>query len=164
MSGLLPAPVELWLSGSNGQPVDVGGIRLIGPDGQDVVANGDFADGTARWLFTSDRHLSWRIKNLYLATWFEGGVIGLGALTVLVVVAMAGASRAIAGGNRWGAPVLGGLVAMLISGLFDNVFEAPRLAVLYYMVLVLGLIVGMRPPRPARQTPRTAALAQPSWH
>ncbi|HME26235.1 MAG TPA: VanZ family protein [Acetobacteraceae bacterium] len=164
VSELLPAPVELWLSSSNGRPVDVGRIRLIAPDGKDVVANGDFADGTARWLFTSDRHLSWRIKNLYLATWFEGGLLGLAALATLALVAMAGAARAIAGGNRWGAPVLGGLVAMLISGLFDNVFEAPRLAVLYYMVLVLGLIVGMRPPRPARQTPRTAALAQPSWH
>jgi O-antigen ligase len=164
VSGLLSAPVELWLSSSNGQPIDISGIRLIGPDGQDVVANGDFADGTARWLFTSDRHQSWRIKNLYLATWFEGGLLGLAALAALALVAMAGAARAIAGGNRWGAPLLGGLVAMLISGLFDNVFEAPRLAVLYYMVLVLGLIVGARPPRPARQTQRTAALAQPSWH
>jgi VanZ family protein len=153
-TGPLPAPVELWLATNSSEPLDVRAVRLVGPDGTDVVANGDFASGTARWFFTSDRHLSWRIKNLYLATWFDGGVLGLVALVIVYATAIAGAARAVGRGDRWGAPVIGGLVALLISGLFDNVLEAPRLAFLYDMLLVLGLVLGMRPGWPRRDKPR----------
>jgi VanZ family protein len=140
--GLVPAPVELWLAGDDASPLDIAELRLVGGDGGNVLANGDFADGTARWLFTSDYHLDWRIKNLYLATWFDGGVLGLLASMVVVATSMAEACRAVRRGDRWGAPIIGALVALLVSGVFDDVLEAPRLACLYVLVILLGLTLG----------------------
>jgi len=144
-AGIVP-PVELWLATSGNQSLDVSGIHLIGPDGQDVVANGAFHDGTDRWFFTSDRHLAWRIKNFYLALWFDGGVLGLVSVFVLILTSIGTAGRAVVAGNLWAAPVVGGLTAMLFSGMFDNVFEAPRLALLYNLVLMLGLSARSRWP------------------
>ncbi len=96
--GIVP-PVEFWLGTSGNQPLDVSGIHLVGPDGQDAVANGDFHDGTDRWFFTSDRHLAWRIKNFYVATWFDGGALGLICLFVLIATSMGTAGRAVFAGN-----------------------------------------------------------------
>jgi VanZ family protein len=148
--GSIPAPVEFWLTSDDASPLDIAELRLVGSNGRNVLANADFAEGTARWLFTSDYHLDWRIKNLYLATWFDGGLLGLLALMVVVATSMAEACRAVQRGNQWGAPIIGALVALLISGVFDDVFEAPRLACLYALVILLGLTLGgprIRAPR-----------------
>ena len=83
--GRLPAPVELSFATGPGVLLDLADVRLIGPDGRDVVANGDFAAGTARWFFTSDDHWLWRILDSPLSIWFEGGVLGTAAVTLLVV-------------------------------------------------------------------------------
>jgi VanZ family protein len=148
--GSIPAPVEFWLASDDASPLDIAELRLAGSDGRNVLANADFVDGTTRWLFTSDYHLDWRIKNLYLATWFDSGVLGLLALMVVVATSMAEACRAVVRGDRWGAPIIGALVALLVSGVFDDVFEAPRLACLYVLVILLGLTLGgprIRAPR-----------------
>jgi hypothetical protein len=158
-AGIVP-PVEFWLSTGGNQPLDVSGIHLVGPDGQDVVANGDFHDGTDRWFFTSDQHLAWRIKNFYLALWFDGGVLGVVCVLVLIVTSIGTAGRAVVAGNLWAAPVVGGLTAMLLSGVFDNVFEAPRLALLYDLVLMLGLIVGVPRGTPAQSAVRGSRRAE----
>jgi VanZ family protein len=159
--GIVP-PVEFWLGTSGNQPLDVGGIHLVGPDGQDAVANGDFHDGTDRWFFTSDRHLAWRTKDFYVATWFDSGALGLICVFVLIATSMGTAGRAVSAGNPWAAPVVGGLSAMLLSGVFDNVFEAPRLALLYDLVLMLGLIVGVPRDMPAQRAVQGSRRAQPT--
>jgi hypothetical protein len=48
---------------------------------------------------------------------------------------------------------------MLLSGVFDDVFEAPRLALLYDLVLMLGLIVGV-PRTPAQSAVRRSRRAE----
>ena len=154
--GPLPVPAELSLSTGTDDPVEIANVELIGPDGRNLVANGDFANDTARWYFTSDRHTVWRIFNLALATWFDGGLFGVAALVLLLSAAMAGAGRAVSRGDPLGAPVLGALVAILTSGVFDDVLEAPRLALLYYIVVILGMLLGWpanpdAPARPAQQ-------------
>lgn len=58
---------------------------------------------------------------------------------------MAGAPTA--GALMAGAPVAGAIAGFLISGLFDNVLEAPRLATLFFLVCWAGLILWeARPP------------------
>lgn len=154
--GALPAPVELAFSSGSGMEVDLANIRLIGPDGRTVVTNGTFANGTARWFFTSDDHKLWRILDTPLSVWFEGGVLGTSALTLLIISALGGALDAARRGGPLGAPIAGAMIAIMICGLFDNVFEAPRLALLFYVVAMLGLILGW----PSR-TPPAAAPAAP---
>jgi hypothetical protein len=148
--GWLPAPVELAFATGPGVILDLANVQLVGPEGRpgetNVVTNGDFAAGTARWFFTSDNHLVWRMKDVYLATWFEGGLLGAGALLLLLIGALGGAANAIRRGDPLGAPIVGAMLAVLLCGFFDNIFEAPRLALLFDLVAMLGLLLGW-PPR-----------------
>jgi VanZ family protein len=149
--GELQAPVELAFSTGPGVLMNLREVQLIGPDHRNVVVNGNFATGTARWFFTSDSHLLWRMKDAYLATWFEGGLLGATALLLLLAGALGGAANAMRRGDPMGAPIAGAMLAVLLCGVFDNVFEAPRIAFLFDMVAVLGLMRGW-PPRAAPAT------------
>ena len=145
----LRRPVELSLfTSAPGTSVDVGHIRLLDQQGRNVIANGDFSSGTARWFFTDDDHIAWRIKNEYLMTLFESGALGVIALTLLVVSAFAGSVRAIARGERMGAVIAASLTAFLCSGLFDNLLESQRLSTLFYLIAFSGIL--MSAPKPQR--------------
>ncbi len=146
--GLLRRPVELTLFGQPGDMLDVTNVRLLDVDGRDLVANGDFADGMQRWYFTDDAHLVWQIKNQYLASYFEGGVLGLVTLLLVAVGGIAGALRAAQRGDRIAMAYAASLVAMLCCCLFDYLLVAPRLAALFYLTAVIGLCIG--PPSATR--------------
>jgi O-antigen ligase len=138
--GLLRRPVILSLfSGVPGSTIELRDVHLIDTRGRDVLANGNFAAGTKRWIATDDDHLVWRIKNQYLMTLFEGGVLGLGAFLLLSGAALYGAIRAARGGDLAAAAVAGSLMAFLCSSAFDALLEAPRIATLFYIVALLGL-------------------------
>jgi hypothetical protein len=152
--GRVPAPVELAFATGAGVILDLADVQLVGPDrrpegspeASNIMANGDFAAGTARWFFTSDDHWLWRILDSPLSIWFEGGVVGTAAVTLLVVSALGGAAQAIRRGEPIGAPIGGAMLAVLLCGFFDNIFEAPRIALLFDLVAMLGLMLGW-PPR-----------------
>jgi VanZ family protein len=146
----VPAPIDLSFASGPGMHIDIADVGLIGPDGRDILANGDFHRGTDRWMFTSDIHKLWRIFDSTLAIWFEGGLLGTVALLLLITSALGGALRAAWRGDLLGAPVAGGILGVLFCGLFDNVFEAPRIAFLFYLAAMLGLMLGW-PPRERRQ-------------
>jgi VanZ family protein len=144
--GWLKRPVELSLFDPvPGSTIEIGHIRMLDPGGHDILANGDFSRGTERWYFTDDQHLIWRIKNQYLMSFFEGGVLGLASLMLLAGTALAGAVRAIGRGNRMAAPVAASLLAFLCSGVFDYLLEGPRLAALFYIIVFCGLTMMQAP-------------------
>lgn len=152
--GRLPAPIELAFSTGPGVVLDLANVQLLGPDGRNIVVNGNFARGTARWFFTSDDHWLWRIFNSPLSIWFEGGVLGVVAVTLLVVSALGGALHAVRRGEPMGAPIAGAMLAILLCGCFDNIFEAPRVALLFDLAAMFGLLLGW-PPRERRRVART---------
>jgi hypothetical protein len=142
LGGLLRRPVELSLFDPiAGTTLGLRDVSLTGPSGASLLANGDFAHGLDRWIFTDDSHVSWRILNQYLMQLFETGVLGLLALLALCGLAIAGGVRAVWSGEPMGAAVAGSVVAFLISGLFDNVLEAPRVATLVFLILLAGLVL-----------------------
>ena len=145
----LRRPVELTILAPPDQSVDIADIHLTAADGADLAANGDFAHGTDRWLFTDDYHWDWRIENQYLMSLFEGGVLGLAAYLALAGAALLGAVRAVGRGERMGAVVAAAIVSFLATGLVDSLLEAPRLATLFYLVCLLGLGMLRPPPVPA---------------
>jgi len=157
----LPAPVELAFATGPGVILDLRGVQLVGPDGRNVVTNGDFAVGTSRWFFTSDDHWLCRIFDAPLSIWFEGGILGTAAVTLLVVSALGGAVYAIRRGEALGAPIAGAMLAVLLCGCFDNIFEAPRIALLFDLVAMLGLMLAW-PPR-ADAPPRDVVPRAQSW-
>lgn len=122
--------------------VDIDNISVLGPDGRDVIVNGNFGQGMARWFITSDRmHLPWHIKNVGLAVVFDQGLSGLACFALLVGAALA---RVIVGGARRqpAAPFLAAAtVGFLVVGAFDSLLDVPRLAFLFYLLVILSLIL-----------------------
>jgi hypothetical protein len=165
--GLVGRPVELSLFGTaKGTTLDIRDVTLTdtpdavapgkaGPPGDagghSRLANGDFVQGLDRWLFTDDSHVSWRILNQYLMTLFETGAIGLAALLGVAGLAMAGGVRAAWRGNVMGSAVTGSILSFLVSGLFDNVLEAPRLATLFFLICWAGILLWEQPVREERR-------------
>jgi len=144
--GWLKRPVELaLLDPVPDSTIEIGHIRMLDPQGHDVLANGDFSRGTERWYFTDDQHLIWRIKNQYLMSFFESGALGLASFVLLAGTALVGAVRGIGRGDRMAGAVAGSLVAFLCSGVFDYLLEVPRLAALFYLIAFCGLTM-MRAP------------------
>jgi hypothetical protein len=143
--GPIRRPVELSLFGSKpGSSFSIRDVTLTDAAGQPLIRNGDFAEGMNRWLFTDDSHVSWRILNVYLMLLFETGVIGLLTWLGLAAFAIAGGIRAALRGDPMGSAIAGGVISFLVSGLFDNVLEAPRIATLFVLVCGAGLLAWER--------------------
>jgi hypothetical protein len=138
--GLLRRPVELSLSAPPGHAIDIRDISLTDNAEHPLLANGDFTRGLDHWIFTDDSHVAWRMLNQYLMLFFETGLVGLAAFIALAILALTGAARAARGGCAASAPVAGAIAGFLVSGLSDNLLEAPRLATLFFLVCCCGLI------------------------
>ena len=140
--GLIRRPVEFSVFDTAiGTSYAVRDIGLADDSGHRLLTNGDFSRGMDRWLFTDDSHVSWRILNEYLMLLFETGVAGLAAYLAVAGLAIAGGIRAALRGDVMGGAVAGSVVSFLLSGLFDNVLEAPRIATLYFLVCFAGLLL-----------------------
>jgi len=139
-------PVELDLFDPvPGSTIEIGHIRMLDPQGHDILANGDFSQGTERWYFADDVHLMRRIKDQYFMSLFEGGALGLASFVLIAGTALTGAVRAIARGDQMAAAVVAALVAFLFSGVFDYLLEVPRLAALFYLIVFCGLTMMQTP-------------------
>ena len=155
---LIRRPVELAFFGfPNGASIAMRDIGLTDDAGRPLLTNGDFRRGMDRWLFTDDSHVSWRILNEYLMLLFETGVAGLTAYLAVAGLAIMGGIRSALRGDPIGAAVAGSVTSFLLSGLFDNVLEAPRIATLFYLVCFAGMLLWDAPaaikPSPQPSTP-----------
>ena len=101
----------------------------------------DFHAGMARWYFTEEEHLVWRMKNQYLMTLFETGVLGVVALFALLGAALLAALRAMRAGEPMGAVLAGSISAFAVSSVFNYLLEAPRIATLVYLLCFLALSI-----------------------
>jgi hypothetical protein len=145
-----------------GTTVAFNGLSLTDARGNEILVNGNFKDGMDRWGFSSDDHLVWRMKNLYLMLLFETGLLGLLSFSALCAGAILGGARAIGRGHAMGSAVIGAVVSFLISGMFDHLFEAPRSETVFLLVCMSGLISWERNdwPRDQDVPPLTAT---PGW-
>jgi O-antigen ligase len=121
----------------------------IAEPGEELLANGDFSRGMARWLFTDDFHANWRIENQSLMILFEQGWLGLLAIGAVVAAGVVRLLRRIVAGDPAASSLLAALVGFGVVSLFNSLLEAPRLATLFYLVLFAGLVT----PRPERDAP-----------
>lgn len=142
---------------SPGQVIEIGRIGASDASGRELLANGDFSRGMAHWFFTSDRnHLAWHTKNMALHVLFEQGLLGLGLLAALVGGALWRVTLGHAREHPLAPPVAASLVGLLVIGLFDSVLDAPRVAFLFYLVVLFALSLPARPGARNRLAARTA--------
>lgn len=132
--------------------VDTRGGRLVldrieatDSRGRDLLDNGGFDEGLARWLPSSDRHhLPWHAKNLALHLRVEQGWLGLGAFVVLLGFAVARLTGGRARRHPLAPPLLAGIVGFLVVGAFDSLLDIPRVA--FAFLWLLGVAATLRAP------------------
>jgi hypothetical protein len=132
--------------GGDRAPVDFDNMRLVDEAGRDLVANGDFQDGVARWYATTGAHLPWHAKNLWVHFVIEQGWFGALALSLVSLVALGRCLGAARQGDRFAAAPFAAIIGFLIVGLFGSLFDAPRLILLFLMIVTLAMLMGRTPP------------------
>ncbi|MSQ69598.1 MAG: hypothetical protein EXR83_15690 [Gammaproteobacteria bacterium] len=138
--------------------LEVDNIQLLGPDGRELLDNGDFSSDLQRWFFSSDRnHLPWHIKNVFMNVLFDQGGVGLLLYLAMLLAALWRVTVGTARDHPLAPGIGGGLVGFVLVGLFDSLLDVPRLAFVFYVVLLLGLTVRQavapRSPTPNRSMP-----------
>jgi hypothetical protein len=125
---------------SGGGSVDLDDIAMTDSSGHQLLSNGDFMADGAKWFFSSDRHhLPWHIKSIFMHVLFEQGALGV---TLWGLLLAGGIWRVSMGSARRHpmAPVLAAsLIGFTVVGLFDSLLDVPRLAWLFYLLLLLAL-------------------------
>ena len=133
-----------------GVRVDIDNVALMGVDERNQLVNGDFEADLSRWFMTSDRyHLPWHIKNLAANVMFDQGLVGLTLLGALVIGALARMTLGPARAHPLAPGVVGGLAGFLVVGMFDSLLDVPRVAFLFYFLVLLGLTLKAPRPRPS---------------
>jgi VanZ family protein len=157
-------PVKLSLENeTRGTTLNLRHLALTDVDGRNLVANGDFAHGSDHWFFSSNfNHLPWHTKNLWVGLFFDQGWLGTATLSLLLAHGLVTLLRAAWSGNAYAAAAFASTVGFLGVGVFDSLFDAPRLSMLFF--LVLGgfgwLARGARQAR-AADAPLAAATGRP---
>lgn len=143
-----------------GATIELKRIRMIGPGGIDVIENGDFGDRTARWFSSSDKwHLPFHIKSLALDVLFDQGLLGLALFALLVGGALLRVSFGRARRHPDAPFIAASIVGFVMVGAFDSLLDMPRVAFLFYFVVMLALIVRNPALRGATPTPPPAPKA-----
>lgn len=137
---LLRRPVVLSLSNSRpGSIVDVDNVRLLDESGHDLIANGDFSRGGARWYFSADDHLPWHIFNLWVQILFEQGWLGVLAFVIVLVMSLKRLALGMWRGDWFSGALLAGLCGFLLIGFTESLFDGPRVTTLFFLLLFLAL-------------------------
>ena len=126
-----------------GTQVDVTAVSLVDPGGREILANGDFGRGFDRWYFTSDDHLSWHVKSLWVHMIVEAGWLGFLLLSLLLFQALGRAALAGWRGDPLGAILTASLTGLLTLGTVEGVVDTPRLTLLM-LLLIYAATLGLR--------------------
>lgn len=157
-------PVYLALyNGRQGTLVDVAQVSLVDGAGREVLANGDFERGFDRWFFTSDDHLSWHVKSLWMYLLVEAGWLGVLLVGLLLLEALRRAALAGWRGQALGTVLAAALVGVLTLAAADSVFDTPRITLLVLLAVYVAVLSGT-PPQGQRATgaaPRPGPVVSP---
>lgn len=138
----LQRPVKLSMFNQDAKTlVDVDNVALLDAYGRDLIRNGDFSAGMDRWFFSTDSHLPWHAKNLFVHVLFEQGWIGLTAFLALLATTAATLLRR-AARDALAVTLFVGMTAFLVVGLVDSLIDEPRLDFLFFWLLSIALVSG----------------------
>lgn len=143
---------------SRGGEAALTGFSLRGADGRELLKNGDFSAGLERWLATSERHhLPWHAKNIGVHLLYEQGVVGLLLASGLLALALGRLMLGSASEHPLAPAMAGALIAFMGVGLFDSLLDAPRVAFVFWTLLLLSLGLRAPPPPPIQLSSRPAS-------
>jgi len=122
--------------------VQVDQLSLIDGQGVELLDNGGFDGGLARWTTLADPpYTAWHLQNAAVHLLFEQGLLGLAAWVAAVSVALWRLSVGAARQRSLAPPLAAGLFGAALLGLQDSLFDLPRVAFLGGCLLAVGLSI-----------------------
>ncbi|PRC93520.1 O-antigen ligase family protein [Solimicrobium silvestre] len=132
------APRKLSLVNFNdGSVIDIASVSLRAPNGDELIANGDFAQGMQNWFFSTENHLPWHFKNLALQLYFEQGWFGLILMSALLIYSAVILVRRADEKAFPAALLASALIGFLTVGMVDSLFDFPRMSIVFYLLVLL---------------------------
>jgi len=126
--------------GADSSAIDVSELRLVRPDGEDVLVNGNFAMGGDRWFAYNDfNHLPWHLKNLYVALYFDLGLLGVVTFLILVLVAVWRSLAHAVRGYPFRSAVAAAMIGFLALGAAGTLLDVPPLMTMFLLLSTAGL-------------------------
>jgi hypothetical protein len=133
-------PVRLTFYAQNAPTgIDIDALALRGPGGNMLLRNGSFEQGHDNWFWQSDAHDHWHIDNLWVATLFEQGWLGVVMLACLWLAALYQLGHAYWLGDYLAGIVLASLIALSIASITQSMFDAPRITMAIMLLLLTAL-------------------------
>lgn len=131
---------DVKLSIENEQPgtlAEIASVSLTTDRGVELIRNGDFAQGSRNWFFSTDNHLPWHFKNLLLQLYVEQGLVGLLLMVALLIYSGVTLLRRRLEPGYPAALYAAALTGFLTVGLIDSLFDFPRMSMIFYLLLML---------------------------
>ena len=141
-AGLLKRPIQLSFYNGNGvgQALDITHVQLISPEGVNLIENGDYSQDTDYWLFATEKHNPWHIFNLWLQLLFDQGWLGLSTFVLLLLLAIHQRFQLLTQQTAFSSILLSAFSGFLIVAWVDSPFDAPRLTLLFFLLLFQALM------------------------
>jgi len=129
--------------GTESGTAEIDDVQLITLDSQNLLANGGFAHEMQHWFFSSDRdHMPWHAKNVLVNLIFDQGMIGFVLFLLLTVAALWRVNLGAARHHELAPYLTAAIIGFLVVGMFDSLTDVPRLAFLYYLLILYALSLG----------------------
>lgn len=126
--------------GNQSGSAEIDEVTLTGPDGESLLVNGDFSNDMQHWFFSSDHdHMPWHAKNILVNILFDQGYVGLTLFLLLTVGALGRLNLGKARQHELAPYLSAAIIGFLVVGLFDSLIDVPRLALVYYLLLMFSL-------------------------
>ncbi|WFP50744.1 VanZ family protein [Methylomonas sp. EFPC3] len=120
--------------------LDVRNVSLVDAEGNDLVKNGGFSHGFDYWFFSTDNHLPWHIKNIWVQMFFDLGWFGLLVFSCFVTYILIQSFKSAVLGDRFSLAATSGLVGFLVVGVVDSPFDEPRLTFMFLLVCWFSIL------------------------
>ena len=134
--------LSLRLLAGLGELIDLDKLHLFDATGRQLLHNGDFSDGLARWFFAGRHYfVPWHIDNLFLEMLIDQGVIGLLLLLALLTLAWVNLLRGPGRRHAFAPYLLAALTAFMVIGVFSSLLDMPRAAFLFFLLLCSALFL-----------------------
>lgn len=140
-------PVVFSLIAAGGESIEFRNLSFQDDLGQQLLKNPDFSAGSRYWVFTSDDHLQWHAKNIWVHLRVEQGWVGVVAFAWLMTgTCWFGVRRALKSGDAASWLFLLSIAGALAIGMVESIFDTPWITSLLLVFVAVAQANALLPP------------------